>query len=54
MIGDLRDSDFLDKVFSENTIDSVIQFAANSLVGESVKDPLKYYNNNVVSTFESA
>ena len=50
MIGDLRDSDFLDKVFSENTIDSVIQFAANSLVGESVKDPLKYYNNNVVST----
>ena len=50
MIGDLRDSDFLDKVFSENTIASVIQFAANSLVGESVKDPLKYYNNNVVST----
>lgn len=50
MIGDLRDSDFLDKVFSENTIDSVIQFAADSLVGESVEEPLKYYNNNVVST----
>ena len=50
MIGDLRDSDFLDKVFSENTIDSVIQFAADSLVGERVEDPLKYYNNNVVST----
>ena len=50
MIGDLRDSDFLDKVFSENTIDSVIQFAADSLVGESVEDPLKYYNNNVVTT----
>ena len=50
MIGDLRDSDFLDKVFSENTIDSVIQFAADSLVGESVEDTLKYYNNNVVST----
>lgn len=50
MIGDLRDSDFLDKVFSENKIDSVIQFAADSLVGESVEDPLKYYNNNVVST----
>ena len=50
MIGDLRDSDFLDKVFSENPIDSVIQFAADSLVGESVEDPLKYYNNNVVST----
>lgn len=50
MIGDLRDSDFLDKVFLENKIDSVIQFAADSLVGESVEDPLKYYNNNVVST----
>lgn len=50
MIGDLRDSDFLDKVFTENDIESVIQFAADSLVGESVGDPLKYYNNNVVST----
>lgn len=50
MVGDLRDSDFLDKVFTENDIESVIQFAADSLVGESVGDPLKYYNNNVVST----
>ena len=50
MIGDLRDSVFLDKVFTENDIESVIQFAADSLVGESVGDPLKYYNNNVVST----
>ncbi|MCI5892193.1 MAG: UDP-glucose 4-epimerase GalE [Clostridiales bacterium] len=50
MIGDLRDSGFLDKVFTENDIESVIQFAADSLVGESVGDPLKYYNNNVVST----
>ncbi len=50
MVGDLRDNDFMDKVFTENKIDSVIQFAADSLVGESVGDPLKYYNNNVVST----
>ncbi len=50
MVGDLRDSEFLDKVFTENDIDAVIQFAADSLVGESVGDPLKYYNNNVVST----
>ncbi len=50
MIGDLRDSDFMDKVFTENDIEAVIQFAADSLVGESVEDPLKYYNNNVVST----
>ncbi len=48
--GDLRDDVFLDKVFKENSIDAVIHFAADSLVGESVTDPLKYYNNNVVST----
>jgi UDP-glucose 4-epimerase len=48
--GDLRDDAFLDKVFSENNIDEVVHFAADSLVGESVADPLKYYNNNMVST----
>ena len=48
--GDLRDDEFLDKVFRENCIDAVIHFAADSLVGESVSDPLKYYNNNMVST----
>lgn len=48
--GDIRDSDFLDRVFRENDIEAVIHFAADSLVGESVQDPLKYYNNNVVST----
>lgn len=48
--GDLRDSAFLDKVFTENNIDAVVHFAADSLVGESVVEPLKYYNNNVVST----
>lgn len=50
MIGDLRDGEFMDRVFTENEIEAVIQFAADSLVGESVGDPLKYYNNNVVST----
>ncbi|KIL43312.1 UDP-glucose 4-epimerase GalE [Jeotgalibacillus campisalis] len=45
--GDLRDSAFLDKVFTAHKIDAVIHFAANSLVGESVSDPLKYYDNNV-------
>jgi UDP-glucose 4-epimerase len=47
--GDLRDSSFLNSVFSENKIDSVIDFAASSLVGESVAEPLEYYKNNVVS-----
>ena len=45
--GDIRDSEFLDKVFSENTIEAVIHFAANSLVGESMEKPLLYFNNNV-------
>ncbi|SEI04148.1 UDP-galactose 4-epimerase [Halobacillus karajensis] len=45
--GDLRDQAFLDRVFQENEIHSVIHFAADSLVGESVEDPLQYYDNNV-------
>lgn len=49
-VGDLRDTEFLDKVFSENKIEAVIDFAADSLVGESVENPLKYFNNNVGST----
>ncbi|AZN40022.1 UDP-glucose 4-epimerase GalE [Paenibacillus albus] len=49
-VGDLRDGEFLDTVFGENSIDAVIHFAANSLVGESMKDPGKYYHNNVYGT----
>lgn len=48
--GDLRDRSVLDKVFSENKIDAVIDFAADSLVGESVAEPLKYFDNNIGST----
>jgi len=47
--GDLRDRKILDKVFTENLIDAVIDFAADSLVGESVIEPLKYFDNNVGS-----
>lgn len=46
-VGDVRDAAFLDRVFSEFSIDAVVNFAAFSLVGESVTDPLKYYGNNV-------
>ena len=49
-VGDLRDSEFLDRVFSENSIEAVMHFAADSLVGESVEEPLKYYENNVYGT----
>lgn len=45
--GDIRNSDILDKIFTENKIEAVIHFAANSLVGESMEKPLLYFNNNV-------
>ena len=47
---DIRDEKSLNKVFEENKIDEVIHFAANSLVGESMTNPLKYFNNNVHGT----
>ena len=45
--GDIRNYDVLDKIFTENDIEAVIHFAANSLVGESMQKPLLYFNNNV-------
>lgn len=49
--GDIRDKAFLDDVLTkEKGIDGVIHFAANSLVGESMTNPLKYYDNNVYGT----
>lgn len=50
LVGNLRDSEFLDRVFSENNIEAVIDFAAYSLVGESVGSPAKYFHNNVEGT----
>ena len=48
--GDIRDRTFLDGVFEKEHIDAVIHFAANSLVGESMTNPLKYYDNNLCGT----
>ena len=48
--GDIRDKKFLDEVFSKEKIDGVIHFAASSQVGESMTNPLKYYNNNLCGT----
>ena len=48
--GDIRDFDFLDNLFSKEKVDAVIHFAAFSLVGESVTNPLKYYDNNLCGT----
>jgi len=50
--GDLGDTKLLDKVFSKHQISGVMHFAAFSLVGESVKNPLNYYRNNIAKTIE--
>ena len=49
-IGDIADEKLMDKVFKENDIVGVIHFAAYSLVGESMTNPHKYYENNVSKT----
>lgn len=48
--GDIRDYEFLNNLFKTEKIDAVIHFAAFSLVGESVTNPLKYYENNLYGT----
>ncbi|QKE28140.1 UDP-glucose 4-epimerase [Arcobacter acticola] len=48
--GDIRDTATLKKVFKKYSIDSVIHFAGLKAVGESVENPLSYYDNNVVGT----
>ena len=48
--GDIRSRDNLARVFAEHTIDMVIHFAGLKAVGESVEDPLRYYENNVCGT----
>lgn len=48
--GDIREKEFLDNLFKKEKIDVVIHFAASSLVGESMTNPLKYYDNNLYGT----
>jgi UDP-glucose 4-epimerase len=48
---DLRDVDRTEHLFAHEQIDAVIHFAGHKAVGESVKEPLKYYENNLGSTF---
>jgi len=47
---DIKDRKALDEVFKSHEIECVIHFAANSLVAESMANPLKYYDNNVFGT----
>lgn len=50
VVGDTNDRVFLDNLFATYAIDAVMHFAAYAYVGESVKDPAKYYRNNVNGT----
>ncbi len=47
---DVRDREALKKIFTENKIEAVIHFAGLKAVGESVREPMMYYNNNLIST----
>ena len=47
---DVADSWHLNKLFEENSIESVIHFAGYKAVGESVQEPVKYYRNNLDTT----
>lgn len=50
VIGDLADINLLENLFREHRFEGVMHFAANSLVGESMTNPAKYYRNNVGNT----
>jgi UDP-glucose 4-epimerase len=45
--GDIRDAQILDQIFKSHSIDAVIHFAGLKAVGESQKEPLKYFENNI-------
>jgi len=50
ILGDTGDSDLVGKIIQDYDIDTVIHFAAHTIVPESVSEPLKYYWNNTCST----
>ena len=50
IIGDTGDAALLDRIFDNHEIDTVMHFAAHTIVPESVSDPLKYYGNNTASS----
>jgi UDP-glucose 4-epimerase len=46
IVGETGDADLLERIFTEHDIDTIMHFAAHTIVPESVADPLKYYRNN--------
>ena len=52
IVGDMRERGLVESVLRKHSIDAVMHFAAFALVGESVTEPAKYYQNNVIATLE--
>ena len=50
IVGDTGDAVLLERIFSEHEIDTVMHFAAHTIVPESVTNPLEYYRNNTASS----
>jgi len=50
VVGDTGDSQLLNKILSDGSFDTVMHFAAHTIVPESVADPLKYYRNNTANS----
>lgn len=50
--GDIRDAHLLEALFTEHSITAVLHFAGLKAVGESVREPLEYYENNVAGTVQ--
>ncbi len=50
VVGDVGDRELVERVLQEHEVDTVMHFAANTIVPESVRDPLKYYGNNTCAT----
>lgn len=51
IVGEMSNDELVRQTLADLKIDAVMHFAANALVGESVENPAKYYNNNVVATY---
>lgn len=50
IIGETGDAELLERIFGDHDIDTIMHFAAHTIVPESVADPLKYYRNNTASS----
>jgi UDP-glucose 4-epimerase len=52
VVGDLKDIDHVDQVMVQHQIEAVVHFAASAFVGESVTNPAKYYQNNLLNSLQ--